>query len=59
MADCYLHGYSGGPGPCEKCEHEREDGLEPGSLEGFDSALARAVVEGPDRHPDLLVRRSK
>jgi hypothetical protein len=31
MADCYYHGYSGGPGDCGICERERERGQEEGS----------------------------
>lgn len=32
MADCYYHGYSGGPGLCSDCEREREQGLEQGTI---------------------------
>lgn len=32
MADCYYHGYSGGPGPCYNCEQERRYKLEAGTL---------------------------
>lgn len=59
MADCMFHGYSGGPGPCSQCQAEDERGLERGKLKGFDSSLARAVIEGPDQHPDPLVRTSR
>lgn len=31
MADCYYHGYSGGPGSCRICDKEEERGQEPGS----------------------------
>lgn len=30
MADCYYHGYSGGPGGCSLCIKEREQGLDQG-----------------------------
>lgn len=31
MADCYYHGYSGGPGVCSQCEAERRAGEEQGT----------------------------
>ena len=34
MADCYFHGYSGGPGSCSECEQERRQSLESGTLRG-------------------------
>lgn len=36
MADCYHHGYSGGPGACKFCEEEDKQKLEPGTLSGHD-----------------------
>ena len=32
MADCYFHGYSGGPGRCPDCEREDREGKERGSI---------------------------
>ncbi len=32
MADCYYHGYSGGPGACRECEEEDRRKLEQGTL---------------------------
>jgi hypothetical protein len=32
MADCYWHGYSGGPGRCPDCEREDAEGKERGSI---------------------------
>lgn len=37
MADCYFHGYSGGPGRCSDCEREDREGKERGSIP-YDSA---------------------
>lgn len=37
MADCYFHGYSGGPGPCSDCEREDREGKDRGSTP-YDSA---------------------
>lgn len=31
MADCYYHGYSGGPGGCSQCEAENRSGEERGT----------------------------
>lgn len=59
MADCYYHGYSGGPGPCSECAEERKQRLELGSLEGFDPSLAADVIRGPEFHPDPSVRQPK
>lgn len=35
MADCLIHGYSGGPGSCGFCEIERKYDLPRGSEEGY------------------------
>lgn len=32
MADCYYHGYSGGPGPCRECETEDRRGAKRGTV---------------------------
>lgn len=32
MADCYFHGYSGGPGRCPDCEREDRSGQERGTI---------------------------
>lgn len=37
MADCYYHGYSGGPGRCSMCDEEERRGLDPGTLPGHES----------------------
>ena len=44
MADCYFHGYSGGPGGCSECEQERRENLAQGSI-SVDSDIIKARVE--------------
>ena len=39
MADCYYHGYSGGPGRCIHCDREQQANLEPGTLDGYDQEV--------------------
>jgi hypothetical protein len=31
MADCYYHGYTGSPGPCQQCRDEERMNLDRGS----------------------------
>ena len=33
MADCYYHGYSGGPGACSICQKEDKSNIKRGSSE--------------------------
>ncbi|MGB4761877.1 MAG: hypothetical protein WBP12_00805 [Candidatus Saccharimonas sp.] len=35
MADCYFHGYSGGPGVCSICVLEEQRGISQGSSGEF------------------------
>jgi hypothetical protein len=45
MADCYEHGYSGGPGDCPKCESENQRGLKRGTLTGNLIGLGNTAME--------------
>lgn len=55
MADCYFHGYSGGPGRCSECEAEDEAKERRGTRLG-DNYAAEFVMDGPAGHPDSTVR---
>ncbi len=55
MADCYYHGYSGGPGACEYCRMERDRGLEPG--EGKDSYTRDNQDLSAERQEELRQRK--
>lgn len=59
MADCYYHGYSGGPGACPECEEEDRRGLPRDTLSGPTNDMAKAVMAGPEQHPDPTVRAPK
>lgn len=50
MADCYYHGYSGGPGGCSICDAEETAGEEPGTRDGYDQSITCADWKngGPD-----------
>jgi len=57
MADCFFHGYSGGPGGrCSGCAREDRDGLTRGTDPGYPSENTAAVLAGPQFHPAALVR---
>jgi hypothetical protein len=45
MADCYHHGYSGGPGPCLDCERNERAGREPDD-DGPARPVRAAVLRG-------------
>jgi hypothetical protein len=71
MADCYYHGYSGGPGPCPQCASEDARGSERGALgptlEGdvarelanINSIGRKAAAEQLRRQHDLKDERKK
>jgi len=47
MADCYFHGYSGGPGACDLCEQERREGKEQGDItRPLDARFTMEEVDG-------------
>lgn len=55
MADCYYHGYSGSPGPCDRCAEEDRHNAERGSIHE-ENFFTREVARGPEFHPDRTVR---
>ena len=58
MADCYFHGYSGGPGGCSECEQERREGLEQGALT-VEPDISKARVEMGDRDHKIWSRKQE
>jgi hypothetical protein len=53
MADCYWHGYSGGPGRCADCEHEDRDNRDRGSIPyDRDEHLTQAEIQRREDNRD-------
>lgn len=58
MADCYYHGYSGGPGECPECAREDRANLEQGTLPpGPGIELTMDDIDREWRRP--LIRKRK
>lgn len=58
MADCYFHGYSGGPGPCSDCQREDAEKKERGSIPyDRDEHLTQEEIQKREDNRDAARRK--